>query len=115
MAVVLVFAAIGALLGMILMTYRLQVMTRTRKTNIQKQLPDILDLLSVSVEAGLSFDAALLRVAERARGPFVDELRTAYREITLGRPRSEALRAMEARTGLDAAKPHKCACSSANG
>ncbi len=100
----LALALLGGLVGMILMTYRLQVLTRTRKTSIQRQLPEVLDLLSVSVEAGLGFDAALLRVTERARGPLIEELKTAYREITLGRTRSEALRALEARTGLDEVK-----------
>lgn len=55
-------------------------------------MPDVLDLLSVSVEAGLGFDAALIRVCERSEGPLIEELTAVYREIQMGRPRKEALK-----------------------
>lgn len=94
----------GAAAGLILMRYVLAVKTRTRKQAIQRQLPEVLDLLSVSVEAGLGFDAALQRVSERARGPLITELDATYREITLGRPRPAALRNFEQRCGLEEIK-----------
>lgn len=95
---------LGLVAGLVLTRYVVTSMTRKRKQAIQKQLPEVLDLLSVSVEAGLGFDAALLRISERARGPLIDELNATYREITLGRSRSEALRNFEGRCGLEEIK-----------
>jgi tight adherence protein C len=94
----------GIVVGLMLLRYLLASRTRVRKQAIQKQLPEVLDLLSVSVEAGLGFDAALQRVADRARGPLIVELNATYREITLGRPRAEALRNFEQRCGLEEIK-----------
>jgi len=77
---------------------------KKRRAAIQRQLPEVLDLLSVSVEAGLGFDAALQRISDRAKGELIDELTATYREISLGRPRSEALRNFEQRCGLEEIK-----------
>src|SRR5439155_22304528 len=60
-------------------------------------LPDILDLLIVSVEAGLGFDDAIDKVVEKMKGPFPDELRRVLQEMQLGKKRVEALRDMAAR------------------
>jgi tight adherence protein C len=57
----------------------------------RKGLPDALDLMTTSVEAGLSLDAAMIRVAEFQRGPFQDELAKAMQEVTLGKSRRDAL------------------------
>lgn len=89
---------------LILMHYLLISSIRKRKQAIQKQLPEVLDLLSVSVEAGLGFDAALQRISNRASGALIDEFTAVYREITLGRPRAEALRNFEQRCGLEEIK-----------
>lgn len=62
-----------------------------RHYQTRKALPDALDLLTTSVEAGLSLDAAMIRVAEFQRGPFQDELATAMQDVTLGKSRRDAL------------------------
>jgi tight adherence protein C len=61
------------------------------------QLPDALDLLTISVEAGLGFDAALAKVVEKMEGPLVNEFRQALAEIRMGRTRRESLRDVASR------------------
>jgi tight adherence protein C len=100
-----VLAFVFVLAGTIVwMRFRLKARIKQRKLSIQRQLPEVLDLLSVSVEAGLGFDAALQRISGHATGPLIDEFNAAYREITLGRPRAEALRNFEQRCGLEEVK-----------
>ncbi len=63
-------------------------------------LPDVLDLLTVSIEAGLALEAALARVAQRGDGPLHEELRRTLSEIGLGRRRRDALVALADRAGV---------------
>lgn len=72
-----------------------------RKNKIEDGLPDVMDLLSVSVSAGLGFDQALLYVVERCEGPLVDELAITQKEISLGRARSEALKRLAVRCDVN--------------
>src|SRR5205814_5954021 len=65
---------------------------RSRAQGMVLQLPDALDLLTISVEAGLGFDAALAKVVEKMEGPLVAEFRQALAEIRMGRSRRDALR-----------------------
>jgi tight adherence protein C len=65
---------------------------RKRSFAMVLQLPDALDLLTISVEAGLGFDAALAKVVEKMEGPLVSEFRQALAEIRMGRTRRDALR-----------------------
>jgi tight adherence protein C len=65
-----------------------------RKVNIQKALPDVLDLLTVSIEAGLGFDAALAKLAEKMKGDLVEEFNRVLQEIRIAVPRRDALHAM---------------------
>jgi tight adherence protein C len=65
-----------------------------RKAAIQKELPDVLDLLTVSVEAGLGFDGALAKVTEKMSGPLVDEFARALQEMLVGVPRRDALHSL---------------------
>ncbi len=74
---------------------------KKRKEEIVRTLPDILDLLSVSVEAGLGFDAALQKVVEKSDGPLTSEFELTLQEINIGKPRREALRDMADRVGVD--------------
>ena len=71
---------------------------RTKK--IQKDLPDAIDLLTISVESGLGFDAALQQVARNTTGPLAGEFMRALQEMQIGMGRSDALRAMGERNTL---------------
>lgn len=82
----------GFLIGYVFPDSWLKTKIRQRKREIQQSLPDILDLLTVSVEAGLGFDAALLKVVEKQKGPLSEELLRVLQEIKMGRPRRDALR-----------------------
>jgi tight adherence protein C len=73
---------------------------RDRQLAIQTALPDVLDEMTISVEAGLGFDAALHRVVESGRGPLVDELQRTLREISIGVPRKQAFRNLVDRTDV---------------
>ena len=71
-----------------------------RKNSIQKSLPDVLDLLTVSVEAGLGFDGALTKLSEKMKGALVDEFSRVLQELRVGIPRREALFALGQRCGV---------------
>jgi tight adherence protein C len=73
---------------------------RERQAMVRKELPDVLDLLAISVEAGLGFEAALELAARNFIGPLADEVRRALREMELGRSRHEALHAMKRRVDV---------------
>ena len=70
---------------------------RRRREAAETQLPDALDLLAVSVEAGLGFDAAVAKLTEYLEGPLIDELGLALSEMRIGRGRQEALRRLAER------------------
>ena len=72
-----------------------------RETLMRKALPDALDLLTVSVEAGLAFDGAVARVARNTEGPLSQEFGRLLQEMQIGRGRVEAMRGMAERTSLD--------------
>ncbi len=65
-----------------------------RQARIQKDLPNVLDQLLVSVEAGLGFEAALARVGASGNGPLADELVRTLQDIQAGRSRREAYKAL---------------------
>lgn len=87
--------------GFILPWYLVLVKARARQAKIQKKLPDMMDLIFVSVEAGLGFDMALKRTTEKMPGPLSDEIRRALDEMNKGRDREEALRGIYHRTGVE--------------
>jgi tight adherence protein C len=88
----LVFGLAGAALGYMAPEFWLGGRGRKRSFEMVLQLPDALDLLTISVEAGLGFDAALAKVVEKMEGPLVNEFRQALAEIRMGRSRRDALR-----------------------
>lgn len=102
--IMLLILMVGVLLGVMGPTMYLRSRVSGHQTGIKKQLPDAMDLLCVCIEAGLSFDAALLKVSQKLKGPFIDELLIVYREIQMGRTRREALQNLCDATNLDELK-----------
>src|SRR4051794_4695388 len=94
------FALGGAALGFVGPDLFLAMQTRKRKDAIRVQMPDILDLLCVSVEAGLGFDAALGKVTERMHGPLVEEIAIMLQEMRIGEGRAQALKNLADRLDL---------------
>ncbi|GAB4327041.1 MAG: type II secretion system F family protein [Dehalococcoidia bacterium] len=74
---------------------------KSRRKQIQRQLPDAFDLVTASVEAGLGVDSAFARVIDKVHGPFADELSRTMREIQMGRARRDAFQDMADRTGVE--------------
>jgi len=68
-----------------------------RQVSLRRALPDSIDLLTICVEAGLGFDAALAQVSKNTTGPLADELYRTLQEVQLGRSRNEAMRNLAAR------------------
>jgi tight adherence protein C len=71
-----------------------------RTEQVRRDLPDALDLLTISVEAGLAFDAGLSQVARNTTGPLAEEFFRVLQEMQIGLGRSEALRSLGDRTDL---------------
>ena len=74
--------------------------TYDRSDKLQRALPDAIDLLTISVESGLGFDAACQQVARNTDGPLAEEFSRMLQEMQIGRGRSEALRSLASRTNL---------------
>jgi tight adherence protein C len=89
---------IGLMLGYTIPEFWLGSQVRKRQHLILLQIPDALDLLTISVRAGLGFDAALGKVVEKLNGPLTDEFRRALAEVRVGKARREALRDIIPRT-----------------
>jgi tight adherence protein C len=114
------FAAVGAILGVAVWTssggimgfllmlglsavgyiapgYVVGMRGSRRRDEVQAALPDALDLLAVSVEAGLGFDAAISKLTEHMKGPLIDELSLTLAEIRVGESRQDALKKLSSR------------------
>ena len=76
----------------------------SRQEAIRKALPDTMDLLTISVEAGLGFDAALAHVRKNVKGPLSDEIGRMLQELQLGASRSEVFRALGDRSDVQELK-----------
>jgi tight adherence protein C len=97
---VLLVTGIAAALGYVLPNILLYNAGTKRATQMRNGLPDAMDLLTISVEAGLGFDAAVSRVAKNSDGPLASEFARLLQEMQIGRGRAEAMRAMAERTSL---------------
>jgi tight adherence protein C len=96
----ILFLAGGVVLGFYLPVFWLSSKIRTRQHDIQKALPDALDLLTISVEAGLGFDAAMAKVTEKADNELSRAFGRVNAEVRLGKIRREALRDMANRADV---------------
>jgi tight adherence protein C len=90
--------AVVVAIGIWLPDMVLQRIIEARQTSIRRALPDTLDLLVVSVEAGVGFDGAMQKVVDKMKGPLCDELRRVLEQVRLGKSRADALRAMGQRS-----------------
>ena len=71
-----------------------------RSARLVRELPDAIDLMTISVESGLGFDAAIQQVAKNTEGPLAEEFSRMLREMQIGAGRAEALRGLSARTNV---------------
>jgi tight adherence protein C len=89
-----------ALIGYVLPSAQLSARASQRQRTIQRQLPDVIDLLTISVEAGLGFDAALAQVVKNVPGPLAEELTRLLQEVQIGVGRADAFRHLGERTDV---------------
>ena len=94
-------AAVGAVLGYYAPVAWLQQKVDARRADIQKGLPDAMDLLVIAVDAGLGFDAALARVTDKYKNALSEQFAKVLREVSLGRPRLEAMDEMGRSSGVE--------------
>jgi tight adherence protein C len=94
-------AAVGAIIGLYAPVFWLRWRRNQRRAAIQIDLPDVIDVLVVCVEAGLTFEAAIEKVVEKYDHPLASEFGRAMQEVRLGRPRLEALEDLGRRTGVE--------------
>jgi tight adherence protein C len=94
------FLLVGAILGFYLPMFWLNAKISRRQYEIQRALPDALDLLTISVEAGLGFDAAMAKVTEKSENELSRAFGRVISEIRLGKLRREALRDMANRADV---------------
>jgi tight adherence protein C len=100
----LLFAGIGAALLFFLPDLLLMNIGMKRQDELRRGLADALDMLTVCVEAGQGFDAAILQVARSADGPIAGEFARVLSEIQIGKSRGEAFSSLGARTTVSEAK-----------
>ncbi len=94
-------AAVGAIVGLYLPAFWLRRKVTGRRRDMQFVLPDVLDVLVVCVEAGLTFEAAVEKVGQKYDHALAEEFVRVLQEIRLGKPRLEALNDMAQRCGVE--------------
>ena len=93
----LLFTPVIGVLGFIAPDFYVSTRIRSRREAVRAQLPDALDLLAVSVEAGLGLDGALSKLTEHMEGPLIEEFAVSLGEIRIGEQRHEALKKLSER------------------
>lgn len=88
---------LGGVMGALLPFAVLNSIIRERQKRILRQLPEFLDLLCVSVQAGLSFDSGIAKIVDRMKGPFVEECQRMQRDVRMGMMRKHSLQQMARR------------------
>lgn len=97
----LLWGIVFAIAGFFLPDLLLINVAQKRSDQIRKALPNSIDLLTISVESGLAFDAALAQVSRNTHGPLSEEFTRVLREIQIGSSRSDAFKALAARTSVE--------------
>ncbi|HUP27875.1 MAG TPA: type II secretion system F family protein [Chloroflexia bacterium] len=97
---VIMYTAVLTLIGYLLPVFWLRGRVKKRQKIILKTLPDAIDLMTISVEAGLAFDGAMQRVAEKWDNDLSKEFAKAIAEMRVGKTKRDALRELVARTGV---------------
>ncbi|WP_206458569.1 type II secretion system F family protein [Anaerovorax sp. IOR16] len=87
----LIAAVLGMYTGYIALRFHLSSRISERRKAMERQLPEVLDLLSINVEAGLGFEQAISHIINQMEGPLIDEMTITYREMSMGRTRRDAL------------------------
>ena len=96
----LVVIGAGVLAGFFAPNLYLYQKAYDRAGQMERELPDAIDLMTISVESGLGFDAALMQVARNTDGPLSEELARVLQEMQIGQGRSQALRGLGERTNV---------------
>jgi tight adherence protein C len=96
----ILLGAAAAVIGFLVPDVLLASKARERQEIVQRELPDVLDQVTICVEAGLGFEAALARAATTGHGPLGRELAHTLQDISLGMPRREALEQLLRRTDV---------------
>ena len=85
-------ALVAGILGIWLPDLWLRSRVSSRQKTIARELPDMLDMLTISVEAGMGFDSALAKLVKNSRGPLAEEFGRVLQEVQAGASRKEGLR-----------------------
>lgn len=96
----ILFVGIGVVVGYLSPGLYLYQKAYDRSARLLRELPDAIDLMTISVESGLGFDAAIQQVARNTEGPLADEFNRMLREMQIGAARAEALRSLSERTNI---------------
>ncbi|MGZ4650298.1 MAG: type II secretion system F family protein [Kineosporiaceae bacterium] len=99
-AVTVCMVVLGGVLGWLAPSLWLYQVAYDRSQRVRRELPDALDLLTISVESGLAFDAGLAQVARRTTGPLAQEFFRVLQEMQIGTGRVQAMRALADRTDV---------------
>lgn len=94
----ILLAVVAAVVLFFLPDYWVLTVRDDRQTRVRADTADVIDQMTICVEAGLGLDAAIARVAATTEGPLTDELRRTLSDIRAGVPRAQALRALADRT-----------------